>query len=165
MPRKMNIRAKFLPLAFATLLLASCGGGEESPAQDPESYANSEQPAATTEPAATGAPTNKGVGPITSIALAETIDEAMAKKGEELFTAKCTACHKIEARYVGPGLAGVTAKRTPEWIMNMIMVPEKMTAEDPDAKALLAEYIAPMANQSVTEEEARALLEYLRTQN
>ncbi|MGB5394947.1 MAG: c-type cytochrome, partial [Lutimonas sp.] len=74
------------------------------------------------------------------------------------------ACHKIEKRFVGPGLKGITEKRTPEWIMNMILVPEKMVAENEEAKKLLAEYLSPMANQSLTEEEARAILEYFRTQ-
>ena len=38
-----------------------------------------------------------------------------------------------------------------------------MVAENPIAKALLAEYVAPMANQSLTETEARLILEYFRT--
>ena len=66
-------------------------------------------------------------------------------------------------RVVGPALAGVTERRTPEWIMNMIMNPEEMVEKDPAAKALLAEYLAPMANQNITEEEARAILEFFRT--
>ena len=158
----MYSKAKLFFVATATALFTACGGGEGTETNDPVSVANPETPAAETT---TGAPSIKGVGPITSITRPETIDETMAKTGEELFTLKCTACHKIDARYVGPALQGVTQRRTPEWIMNMIMNPEKMVAEDPDAKALIAEYIAPMANQSVTEEEARALLEYLRTNN
>ena len=45
----------------------------------------------------------------------------------------------------------------------MIMNPEEMVEKDPAAKALLAEYLAPMANQNITEEEARAILEFFRT--
>ena len=105
---------------------------------------------------------DKGIGPITSITLAE-IDEAMVAEGEVIFKAKCSACHKITKRFVGPGLAGVTERRTPEWIMNMILDPELMVAENQIAKDLLAEYLAPMANQNLTEIEARQILEYLRT--
>lgn len=105
---------------------------------------------------------DKGIGPITSITLAE-IDEAMVAEGEVIFKAKCSACHKITKRFVGPGLAGVTERRTPEWIMNMILDPELMVAENQIAKDLLAEYLAPMANQNLTETEARQILEYLRT--
>ncbi len=104
-----------------------------------------------------------GVGPIqTKIELKE-IDPNLVKQGEKLFNEKCTACHKIDERYVGPPLKGVTKKRSPEWIMNMILEPQKMTQEDPVAKELLAEYLAQMTNQNVNEQDARAILEYLRT--
>jgi hypothetical protein len=55
-------------------------------------------------------------------------------------------------------------RRNPAWIMNMILNPEEMTLKDPIARELFIEYnSAPMANQSLTEEEARAILEYFRT--
>lgn len=105
---------------------------------------------------------DKGIGPVTSITLAE-IDESMAAEGKEVFKLKCSACHKISKRFVGPALAGVTERRTPEWIMNMILNPEVMVAENPIAKELLATYLSPMANQNLTEKEARLILEYFRT--
>ena len=107
---------------------------------------------------------DKGVGPITSLELGE-LDTALAGKGKEVYKAKCTACHKISKRFVGPGLKGVTQRRSPEWIMNMILDPERMVVENEAAKQLLMEYNAPMANQNLTEDEARAILEYFRTKN
>jgi len=103
-----------------------------------------------------------GVGPIQSKIELGALDNALAQKGEKLFNEKCTACHKIEERYVGPALKGVTTRRAPEWIMNMILDPMKMTQEDPQAKELLAEYLTQMTNQNVSQEDARALLEYFR---
>jgi hypothetical protein len=48
--------------------------------------------------------------------------------------------------------------------MNMILDPEDMIQKDPLAKALLIEFNgSPMANQNLTEEEARQVLEYFRT--
>ena len=48
--------------------------------------------------------------------------------------------------------------------MNMILNPEDMVQNDPIAKNLLIEYNgAPMANQNLTQEEARSILEYFRT--
>jgi len=48
--------------------------------------------------------------------------------------------------------------------MNMILDPEGMVKNDPVARALLIEFNgSPMANQSLTEEEARNILEYFRT--
>ncbi len=149
---------KVIFIALIGMLLISCGNEkkEESTIEAKDSPA---EVVKSIDPKL-----DKGVGPITSIRLAE-IDPALAAKGEELFTNKCTACHKMEKRFVGPALKGITEKRTPEWIMNMILVPEKMVAENEEAKKLLAEFLSPMANQSLTEEEARAILEYFRTQN
>ncbi|MCB9245628.1 MAG: cytochrome c [Flavobacteriales bacterium] len=104
-----------------------------------------------------------GIGPISKVELGDAIDESMAAKGKELFDLKCTSCHKTDKRFVGPSLAGVTERREPEWIMNMILNPEQMVAENETAKQLMMEYTAPMANQNLTEEEARSVLEYFRT--
>ena len=98
-----------------------------------------------------------GVGPIQSKIELGALDNALAQKNE-----KCAACHKIKERYVGPAIKGVTKRRAPEWIMNMILAPMKMTQEDPIAKKLLAEYLTQMPNQNVSQEDARALLEYFR---
>jgi cytochrome c1 len=106
--------------------------------------------------------TDKGVGPIKSVTLSE-IDDALVEKGKEVFKNNCTACHKIDKRFVGPAIQGITERRTPEWIMNMILNPEVMVEQNEEAKKLLQEYNAPMANQNLTEEEARAILEYFRT--
>lgn len=107
---------------------------------------------------------NKGVGPITSVTLNETIDQALASQGEEVYNTMCTACHKIEKKYIGPPTKNILQRRSPEWIMNMILNPEVMVKEDPIAKQLLIEYNgSPMANQSLTKEQARSILEYFRT--
>ena len=46
----------------------------------------------------------------------------------------------------------------------MILNPEEMTQKDPLAKELLIEFNgSPMANQGLTKEDARAVLEYFRT--
>lgn len=105
---------------------------------------------------------NFGVGPIQTKLELGNLDPALVQKGQKLFNEKCTACHKVEERYVGPSLKDVTKRRAPEWIMNMILDPMKMTQEDPDAKALLAEYLTQMTNQSVSLDDARAILEYFR---
>lgn len=136
-------------------MFASCGSGDskqETSAAKPESMVKK----------APAGP-DKGVGPIKSIDLPATVDEAMAAKGMEIFEAKCTACHKMGKRFIGPDLADVVDRREPEWIMNMILDPELMVKENEAAKALLAEYLSPMANQSLTEDEARSILEYFRT--
>ena len=107
---------------------------------------------------------NKGVGPITSVTFPEEIDTEMAARGEAKYNAICTACHLPNQRMIGPALAGVYERRSPEWVMNMILNPDGMLREDPIAMALLKEYNnAIMLNQNLSQEEARDVAEYLRT--
>jgi len=106
---------------------------------------------------------DRGVGPIKKLTISHSIDQDLSNKGESLFNSKCTACHKIDKRKIGPPMLGVTKRRTPEWIMNMILNPDVMVKENEQARQLLMEYSAPMANQSLSEEEARSILEYFRT--
>lgn len=104
-----------------------------------------------------------GIGPVTSLSLESELKADLVKSGTELFSAKCAACHKMDERYVGPALKGVTERRKPEWIMNMILNPVEMTQKDPTAQELLGEYMTQMTFQNVTQDEARAILEYFRS--
>ncbi len=105
-----------------------------------------------------------GIGPVKELILPPTVDEELAKRGGEVFLNKCSACHKTDKRFIGPNPTGILERRTPAWVMNMILNPEEMVQKDPAARELLIEYNgAPMANQNLTEEEARAVLEYFRT--
>lgn len=107
---------------------------------------------------------NKGIGPVTSVALGP-IDPQRAAAGNEIFQTKCSACHKFDEKYVGPALRGVTQRRAPEWILNMILNPQEMTQKDPVARELLATHFIQMAFQNVTEGEARDILEYFREED
>lgn len=107
---------------------------------------------------------NKGIGPVKNLDLPDEIDEAMAAKGKAIFDSKCLACHKPNKKFIGPAPAGVLDRRSPEWVMNMMLNPNEMVLKDPIAKQLLIEHNgSPMANQGLTEEEARQILEYFRT--
>ncbi|MDH5282637.1 MAG: cytochrome c, partial [Gemmatimonadota bacterium] len=109
-----------------------------------------------------------GIGPVTEpITLGALDDEEtkeMAEEGKKAFEAKCAACHKMEERYVGPALGGVTERRSPAYLVNMIVNPDGMYNKHPEARKLLAEYMTQMPNLGVTQEEARKMVEYLRTQ-
>lgn len=156
---------------FFSALMLSCGGKEEKKKEGfsvDRTKTSTEQakPMSNSgvKPSETIDLTNKGVGPITSVTLNEAIDMEMAKKGEEVYNQMCLACHRVGKKFVGPAPNGILGRRTPEWVMNMILNPEVMVKEDPLAKELLQEFNgAPMANQGLTEEQARAILEYFRT--
>jgi len=107
---------------------------------------------------------NKGIGPITSLSFDSKIDQNLANQGAKLFTSKCMACHKAKQKFIGPALVDIYKKRSPEWVMNMIMNPTEMLEKDPVAKALLKEYNNTiMINQNIPEAEARAMVEWFRT--
>jgi cytochrome c len=108
-------------------------------------------------------PVDKGIGPVTQVTLGP-INQEWVAEGKQLYNEKCTVCHNVDQRLVGPPSRGVIKQRTPEWIMNMILNPDGMIKEDPAAKKLLSEYNnVPMTNQGLTEEQARKVLEYFRT--
>lgn len=151
---KDAVMYRIIILFTVLLMLSACGKSGDAQL---ESKASGGDKATET---ASGAD-SKGVGPIKSVTIGE-IDPAMAKEGETIFNTNCVACHKLDVKLVGPPLNGITKKQTPEWIMNMILNPEEMVKKDPVAKKLLEEYIAPMANLHLTEDQARKLLEFFR---
>jgi len=168
---KFKIQVVVLAAAF---VFASCGNDKK---KDDKSFKPTKQtevkkeapkketPKKEVKKETTADLSDKGVGPVKNVAIAATIDDKLVAEGKALFKSKCSACHKIKKRFVGPALKGVTQRRSPEWIMNMILNPEVMVVKNETAKKLLAEYHAPMANQSLTEKEARAIYEYFRTKN
>ena len=149
----------YLLSALALFLLAGCGGGTDESGEGseaPKSMLADETPADPME--------NKGIGPVSSLTVGAEIDAEMASAGQVVYEAMCTACHKPDKNFIGPAPKGIMERRSPEWIMNMILNPEEMIQKDPIAKALLMEFNgAPMANQNLTEEQARQVLEYFRT--
>ena len=157
---------KILSGIAIAMLLFGCGEKKETK-KDGFEMNRTKKEEATTQAASQGVPVdlnNKGIGPITSMTFAGEIDTELAKAGETKYQMICTACHMIGQRMIGPDLTGVYDRRSPEWVMNMILNPDGMIKEDPIAKALLAEYNgAIMLNQNLSEEDARALAEYLRT--
>ena len=156
--------------AFAlagSLFFASCSGGSDAATADSSAQMAEVEAAKAAAQAEAAAEANlgadgKGIGPVKEVQLAG-LDPKLADAGKHIFEGKCSACHQItDKKVVGPGMAGVTQRRKPEWIMNMIINPEEMTKKDPIAQELLAEHLTQMTNQNVTEEDARKLLEYFR---
>jgi mono/diheme cytochrome c family protein len=139
------------------VLLAACGGGEKAATPAAAAAGGGELTAFQTE---------HGVGPITeAVTLPATVDQAMADAGKVVFETKCSACHKMGEKYVGPALGEVIARRSPAYIMNMILNPQEMVERHPVAKQLLAEHMSFMPNQGLTQDEARQVVEYLRRQS
>jgi hypothetical protein len=107
---------------------------------------------------------NKGIGPIETVDFSNPIDMEMVTLGENAFKQKCMACHMANRKLIGPAMSGIYERRSPEWVINLLLNPTQMLKEDPVANALLKEYNnVMMLNQNLTQDEARAIAEYLRT--
>ena len=151
---------KSILLVLSLALAFACGKKEES-AEDNYQPGGGE---ATTEAADPSSyDPKRGEGKFDTVELGATLDQAMAAKGEEVSGVKCASCHKTtDEKLVGPGWKGVTERRTGEWIMNFITNPDPMLDKDPEAQAMLELCLVRMPNQSLSDEDARAILEYMR---
>ena len=100
---------------------------------------------------------------VSEIKLNNPLDQAMVKKGQGIYDMKCSACHKLTSdRLVGPGWSGVTSRRKPEWIINMVTNVDMMLEKDAEAQKLLELCLVRMPNQNITKDEALTVLEYMR---
>lgn len=151
-------------VAVATVFAMACGGNT-----DTASTNTTTTPAETTEPAENTETTTppvdetKGVGKFTNVELTYPIDKNMVAVGEKVYDVKCASCHKLtDEKLVGPGWAGVTTRRTPEWIMNFVTNTDEMLNKDAEALAMLEICLVRMPNQNLSDDEARAVLEHMR---
>ncbi len=145
------------------LLLAGCAG--DRPGRTTDGGATATLPATPADPSGlTAFQLKNGIGPITEVVVLGAPDHELAEEGEKLFTQKCSACHKMNEKYVGPPLGGIVDRLGPTFVMNMALNPEGMYTRHPDVKKLLGEYMTQMPNQQLAPPDARAIVEYLRTQ-
>ncbi len=166
----MNLRLGHSTALFLTLLICSlsffvvaCSSGGDTESNTESNTETSPKPKSMVEKKADPLE-NKGIGPVTSIEFASEVDQEMVAAGKVIYEAKCVACHNLEEDMIGPSQAGVLKRRSPEWIMNLMLNPDEMLKKDPIAKELLAKYNnVPMTDQQLTEEDARKILEFFRT--
>lgn len=83
-------------------------------------------------------------------------------KGKSIFNAKCASCHKLNKKSTGPALAGVTERRTREWLQKWIRNNIEFRASgDPDAIAIFEEYGTVMTPfPGLTDEDIDNVLAY-----
>jgi mono/diheme cytochrome c family protein len=148
-------------LLVLSLALAVACGKKEASAEDNYQPGGGEATTEAADPASYDP--KRGEGKFDTVELGATLDQALAKKGEEVAGVKCASCHKTtDEKLVGPGWKGVTERRKPEWIMNFITNPDPMIDKDPEVQAQLEICLVRMPNQGISDEEARGILEYMR---
>lgn len=166
----MKNSQRYLPLFLSALVILSftvfgCGGSEEEPAAEQEAMTEQENEDYLEEFKENLTPfeLEHGIGPITErLDIADEIDQELVAKGRELFTRKCQDCHSMEEDGAGPYLGDVVERRSPEFVMNFILNPGENVLNHPVGLDLLTEHHIEMPYRDVTQDEARAIYEYLR---
>lgn len=145
----------FMVAAVAGLIACNSGGGDNQAAGTASE---------TSAPTASNDANNpKGIGKYQNVELTHPLDESMVSAGKNVYEVKCASCHKLnEEKLVGPGFAKVTDRRTPEWIMNFVTNTDEMIEKDAAAQQMLEECLVRMPNQNLNEQDARAVLEFMR---
>jgi cytochrome c2 len=94
------------------------------------------------------------------------VDPALAKRGKTLFASRgCTACHTIgksgKNTAAGPDLAGVTERRTHDWLKRWLKNPTEMIGSDSIAdEMVVAAKNVKMPNMKLGDSDIDALMNY-----
>ncbi len=108
---------------------------------------------------------DNGIGPIKSVTVGKTLDKKMVAEGQVIFYSKCSKCHALNSTKAAPPLAGVTKMLSPAFIMNYLLNTTQMQQKDQYVKQLMQYYqsFPKMPPQNLSEGQARAILEFLRS--
>ena len=154
----------YAALAVLLCMTAGCGGNKAGN----DAAASGGAAASTSTPAPATAPADLKLEAVSKYdagprAFAGAEDDAASKRGEHLFKDKgCSACHAFGKKVTCPDLAGVTHRRTAEWMENQILRPEIMVKTDPIAHDLFAKFMLQMPNQKLTPEQAKDVIAFFR---
>ncbi|MBL7705825.1 MAG: cytochrome c [Taibaiella sp.] len=88
-----------------------------------------------------------------------------SRTGAQIFKENCTSCHQTNKNATGPKLAGVTKRRSEEWLRKWIRSPAAMIAgNDPQAVALYnLWHKTAMTSFPMPEAEMNKLIDFLKT--
>lgn len=86
-----------------------------------------------------------------------------ADQGKDLFDKQCTGCHTIGGGDGGgPDLKGVVEKRQADWLVRVIVEPDKLTAnKDPLQAELVKKSGYEMPNLGISHDDAKKIIAYL----
>ncbi|WP_298432131.1 c-type cytochrome [Geobacter sp.] len=89
---------------------------------------------------------------------------AYGDAGKDLFDKQCSGCHTIGGGDAGgPDLKGITGKRPEEWLVKVIVEPDKLTAaRDPVQLELVKKHGYEMPNLGISRDDALQIIAYLK---
>lgn len=142
-------------LILGCLFFLACNN-EEKPAEE---KSPASQETAKDQPEVHGTEVKPG-----EVQLTTPLNQQWVTAGKGIYELKCLACHKLtDERLVGPGWKGVTQRREPHWVMNMITNVDMMLEKDPEAQKLLEQCLVRMPNQNISKDDSRQILEFMRS--
>jgi cytochrome c551/c552 len=153
----MNMKSKFLiaaTLVSSSIFFTACGGGVDKDAKPLDV-----QDLTKNQPETHGPKIEES-----EITVSNPLNAEWVSAGKSTYELKCQSCHRLTGdKLVGPGWKDVTKRRKPVWIMNMVTNVEMMLESDPEAQKLLEQCMVRMPNQNLSKEDARKVLEFMRS--
>jgi len=89
------------------------------------------------------------------------------KEGETLFKSKCTTCHGVTKKVVGPALAGMSERHSEEWLVKWIHNSQAMVAAgDPAAVQIFEEYnkMVMTSFTDLSEDQIKSIIAYVKAE-
>jgi cytochrome c5 len=146
-------------LFSSAIIFAACSGGDNAESKSGTSTESTETGAASEAGESHGNEVKPG-----DVQLTTPLNAAWVTSGKAIYDLKCQSCHKLsDERVVGPGWKGVTTRREPHWIMNMITNVDMMLEKDAEAQKLLEQCLVRMPNQNISIADSRSILEFMRS--
>ena len=95
------------------------------------------------------------------------VGNPLPEAGKTIFTGRCAACHSVNKQLTGPALAGLSDRRTIDWIVKFVQSSQTMVKSgDKDAVALFAQFNRiPMPDHAdLTADDIKNIVEYIKSE-
>jgi len=89
-------------------------------------------------------------------------------EGKNIFSTRCTACHKIDKDFAGPALANVDKRHTTDWIIKFVHSSQSVIKSgDTSAVALFSKFNGTIMpdHPDLSEENIKSIVEYIKDES
>lgn len=88
-----------------------------------------------------------------------------ADKGKTIFISRCAACHNVNKQLTGPTLAGLSERRSIDWIINFVRSSQNMVVKGDTAAVSLFNKFNKTAmpdHKDLSEDDIKSIVEYIK---